>query len=382
MIRLPLHMRRVLRGVLRGMCTDGPPLRPEISGGSSAANIPVLTSIQALEAAAARRAECENAHLVAMYSSYHGGIITEPGIMALPVDDHMANRGHGMFDTGSFRKGRFYRLTAHVERILRNAERAGIKHGFTKDGLIDTICQTVRVTGLREGSVRYFLTAGHGGFSWTPEECVEPGFYCVVIDEQRKSGGVAPPVQELTLEKEFTADVRYLRPQFLAQTKSNNYLLNVMIAMESKAKGGAGYGIWVGEDDLVIEGAVCSAIFVNNDNELITPRTDIDSFALEGTTVKRVLAAAEDLVKQGKLAAVAQRDVTATEVKGSLREMFLVGGDLHFSPIGEWDGISVGAGMSDGVGPVCKEIYSRLLDESLSEKAASDEYGSLYHNIY
>ena len=57
---------------------------------------------------------------------------------------------------------------AHVERILRNAGRAGIPHDFTKEGLIDTICQTVRSTGLQDGSVRYYLTAGHGGFGWTP----------------------------------------------------------------------------------------------------------------------------------------------------------------------------------------------------------------------
>ena len=85
------------------------------------------------------------------------------------------------FDTGSFSNGRFYRLDAHVERILRNAGRASIDHPFTKEGLIDTICQTVRSTGLRDGSVRYFLTAGHGGFSWLPDECIEAGFYCIVI---------------------------------------------------------------------------------------------------------------------------------------------------------------------------------------------------------
>ena len=68
-----------------------------------------------------------------------------------------------------------------MERILRNAGRASIDHPFTKEGLIDTICQTVRSTGLRDGSVRYFLTAGHGGFSWLPDECIEAGFYCIVI---------------------------------------------------------------------------------------------------------------------------------------------------------------------------------------------------------
>ena len=41
--------------------------------------------------------------------------------------------------------------------------RASIPHSFTKEGLIDIITQTVKSTGLKDGSVRYFLTAGHGG---------------------------------------------------------------------------------------------------------------------------------------------------------------------------------------------------------------------------
>lgn len=162
---------------------------------------------------------------------------------------------------------------------------------------------------------------------------MEAGFYVIVIDGAAATGQGVPTVEELTLEKEYSkrtdnpyrnsisrssserlrattaAESRFLRPQFLAQTKSNNYLLNVMIAMESKAKGGAGYGVWVDDDDLVIEGAVCSVVFVNEDNELITPRTDIDRWALEGTTVKRVLAVAERMVADGKLKSVQQRDV-------------------------------------------------------------------------
>ena len=56
-----------------------------------------------------------------------------------------------------------------MERILRNAGRASIDHPFTKEGLIDTICQTVRSTGNSQpkpiphmtpkGKARYLLSA-------------------------------------------------------------------------------------------------------------------------------------------------------------------------------------------------------------------------------
>lgn len=34
-----------------------------------------------------------------MYSSIFGGIILDPAMMVIPMDDHMVHRGHGVFDT-------------------------------------------------------------------------------------------------------------------------------------------------------------------------------------------------------------------------------------------------------------------------------------------
>lgn len=35
----------------------------------------------------------------AMYTSTFGGIILDPAMMVIPMDDHMVHRGHGVFDT-------------------------------------------------------------------------------------------------------------------------------------------------------------------------------------------------------------------------------------------------------------------------------------------
>ena len=83
----------------------------------------MLSADQALAASRKRREGGSNTHLIALYSSYHGGIITDPALMALPLDDHMVGRGHGMFDTGSVKNGRFYRLGAHLDRMLGNASK-------------------------------------------------------------------------------------------------------------------------------------------------------------------------------------------------------------------------------------------------------------------
>ena len=99
---------------------------------------------------------------------------------------------------------------------------------------------------------------------------------------------------------------------------------------------------------------------------------------LDGKTIERVLAIGKRMVAEGRLKSVQQRDVKATEVKSSLREMILVGGDTHFTPIGEWDGVPVGGGMSGAVGDVCNEIYQAVLDEMLQDQ--TDD--SLHINIY
>ena len=40
-----------------------------------------------------------------MYSSVVGGIILDPSMMVIPIDDHMVHRGHGVFDTATISDG-------------------------------------------------------------------------------------------------------------------------------------------------------------------------------------------------------------------------------------------------------------------------------------
>jgi 4-amino-4-deoxychorismate lyase len=40
-----------------------------------------------------------------MYSSAIGGIILDPSMMVIPIDDHMVHRGHGIFDTARISDG-------------------------------------------------------------------------------------------------------------------------------------------------------------------------------------------------------------------------------------------------------------------------------------
>lgn len=306
----------------------------------------VFSTREALEMLQAKR-QVDAPQIAAMYSSYVGGVITDPALMAVPLDDHMVHRGHGVFDTASLHEGRLYRLGIHLDRLLSSAAAARIDHGFTKQQLIDIVVGTAAVSGLREGSVRYWLTQGPGGFSFDPSECSEACFYCVIFESFTPAGDEDPDegYAEVTIRN------TPMKPKLLANIKSNNYLLNVLTHLEA-TDGGGRFGILVDDDGFVAEGAVVNVCFVTNSNHatpsmLITPPFDD---ILMGTTVRRVMQfSAGPLVDEGLIVGVEQRPIAADEMRGTIDEMFLVGGDTHMFPITSWDGDAVGTGRTGAV---------------------------------
>lgn len=61
-------------------CSHSPPLR----------RLP-----QAFEALYTNQHAAQRAHYAAFYSSELGGIVTDPALMVVGIDDHMLHRGHG-----------------------------------------------------------------------------------------------------------------------------------------------------------------------------------------------------------------------------------------------------------------------------------------------
>src|SRR5678815_3498438 len=113
----------------------------------------------------------------AMYSSVLGGIVTDPAFMVLPLDDHMVHRGHAVFDTAALMHGMLYQLDPHLDRLLKSAEGARIALPFSRQQLRQIILATAAASRRREGSVRYWLSAGPGGYGIGPAECIGSSFY-------------------------------------------------------------------------------------------------------------------------------------------------------------------------------------------------------------
>src|SRR5678816_3545327 len=121
--------------------------------------LPVLAADQVVAALRAMR-ERQPVKFSAFYSSQLGGIVTDPALMVLPFDDHMVHRGHGIFDTAGLVNGRIYDLEAHLDRFLGSAERSKLKLFGSREETRDIIVKTTAASGVRDGSIRYWLSSG------------------------------------------------------------------------------------------------------------------------------------------------------------------------------------------------------------------------------
>jgi 4-amino-4-deoxychorismate lyase len=285
-----------------------------------------------------------------MYSGILGGIVTDPALMVVPLDDHMVHRGHAVFDTAILADGMLYQLDQHLERLVRSAEMARIPLPFPPQRLRQIIIDTAAAGGRRDASVRYWLSAGPGGFGLAPTECVGSSFYVIVFQGEKY------PDHFYTDGVKVVTSTVPAKPPFFARVKSNNYLPNVLVVLEAKDRG-ADNGIFIDERGMVAEGSVMNVAFVTQDRVFRHPPFDA---ILSGITVQRIFQLAQHLVDEGDLREVVISDVPVAEGRKAA-EMILLGSTIKVAPVVQWDGQPIGDGKP---GPVAKKLL-KLWEEDI-----------------
>jgi len=288
----------------------------------------------------------------AMYSSVLGGIVTDPALMVLPLDDHMVHRGHAVFDTATIVNGQLYQLDPHLERFWRSAEMARIPLPYEPQQLRQIIIDTAAASGWRDASVRYWLSAGQGGFGLASAECVRSSFYVMIF-----RGQTSPDAFYTEGMKVITSTVP-IKPPFFARVKSNNYLPNALVILEAKDHG-VDNGVFIDERGMVGESSNMNVAFVSRDGAFRHPKFDA---ILTGITVQRVMDFARRLVEQGELSGVVVDDISVDEGRG-MAEMMLVGSSIKVAPVVQWDGKPIGDGKP---GPIAKKLYDMWREDTLS----------------
>jgi len=317
--------------------------------------IPILTRDEAI-ARLQDAVHAKAANFYAMYSSALGGIVTDPALMVLPLDDHMVHRGHSVFDTATLTGGMLYQLDPHLDRLLRSAELARVPLPFPREELRQIILDTAAASRQREGSVRYWLSAGPGGFGLGPAECVGSSFYVIVFNQE-----LYPASYYTDGMKVITSNIP-IKPPLFARIKSTNYLPNVLVVLEAKDRS-ADNGIFIDQRGMVAESSNMNVAFVTKDRVFRHPVFDA---ILSGITIQRVLQFAERLVQQGDLKEIRLADVSVSEGREAA-EMMLIGSSIKIAPVVEWDGRPIGDGKS---GPIAKKLL-QLWEEDV--RSAADQ---------
>ncbi|MBI2367209.1 MAG: D-amino-acid transaminase [Deltaproteobacteria bacterium] len=294
----------------------------------------------------------KSGNFYAMYSSILGGIVTDPALMVLPLDDHMVHRGHSVFDTATLTHGMLYQLDPHLDRFLRSAELARIPLPFPRERLRQIILETAAASGHVEGSVRYWLSAGPGGYGLGPGECIGSSFYVIVFKQE------AYPESYYTEGLKVVTSHVPIKPPLFARIKSTNYLPNVLVVLEAKDRS-ADNGVFIDQRGMVAESSNMNVAFVSKERVFRHPPFDA---ILSGITIQRVLQFAERLVKEGELKEIRIADIPVSEGHQAA-EMMLIGSSIKVAPVVQWDGQAIGDGKP---GPITKKLLEMWNEDARS----------------
>jgi len=281
---------------------------------------------------------------LAMYSSWHHGIITDPVLMLIPIDDHLVHRGDGVFDVMRCVNGRIYQMESHLKRLEASARAISLNFPPEYQDIRDIIKRLILAGGDKECIIRTVISRGPGGYSTNPFECPSSQLYINVIryhelEEKDYREGVSVVLSKVPIKESFFATI-----------KSCNYLQNVLMKMEA-INAGYKYSVNIDDSGFLGEGSTENIGIVSEDNHVKIPSFE---HTLAGTTAKRVMELADRLVKDKTIKGVNFARISPEDVYRS-REVVLMGTSISILPVVNFNGKTIGNGSP---GPV----YSKLSD--------------------
>lgn len=291
----------------------------------------------------------------AMYSSVYGGIVTDPRLMMIPIDDHMVHRGDGVFEALKAVDGNIYNLAAHLDRLVNSARGIALELPMELPALERLIVETARVAGQPTCMIRIYVSRGPGGFGVNPYECPASQLYIVITALGEPFMTLHPGGARLC-----TSGIP-AKSADMAQIKNCNYAPNVLMKKEAVDRA-IDFSMGFDERGFLTEGATENMGIVSHDNRLLFPNLDR---ILTGTTMLRVMALAQSLVADGTLAFSGLADITLQDIQAA-RELIIAGTTLNVVAGVEFDGQSIGSGQP---GPIYRRLAA-LLEADIRENRA------------
>jgi len=287
----------------------------------------------------------------AMYSSVLGGIVLDPVLMQVPIDDHLVHRGDGVFDTFKCVDHAAYNLDAHIRRLMRSASAIGLTWPAGIENVRHVTLETLSKADKEACYGRMMIARGPGSFGVSPYDSPMPALYVVVYALEVPFMDKHPEGARVRRSQVPVKPARY------ATVKNCNYLQNVMMKREALD---SGVDFVVGFDDNghMAEGATENCGIVTQSGELLFPRVES---VLDGTTMLRVMQLAESLVASGVLTVIVFRDINEEDVLQA-QEMLIVGTTRNVVSVIEFNGSPVHKGKPGPVGQALNEMLLRDIE--------------------
>ncbi len=283
----------------------------------------------------------------AMYSSWFGGIVTDPNLMMIPIDDHGFHRGDAVFEAAKAVGGKIYALDRHLERMHVSASKIGIQ---MPSDLRDIAIETTKASGLKDCILRYYVSRGPGGFTTNPYETQGSQTYLVITP-------LTPP-SAAKYENGVTAKTSAVKIKegFFSTVKSCNYLPNVMMKKEA-LDAGVDFTVSIDDHGVLAEGSTENFAIVTKDGRFLVPSFER---TLRGITLIRAMELAkENSELKSLLNGVEQGSVTLKDVYEAREAMFL-GTTLDCIACTQYDGRTIGSGKR---GEVAAAFQRALLND-------------------
>jgi len=310
--------------------------------------IKVMTNAEALSALEAKSYPNQSSYL-AMYSSWLGGVVKSPGMMIVPVDDHLVHRGDGVFEAMKVVAGKIFLLDAHLDRLENSAKLIGIELPYDRQELVKIIKETTKVAGVQNALLRLYVSRGPGGFTTNPYESVGTQVYLVVTDLKH-------PANE-KYEKGVAIGKSAIAPKepWFARIKSCNYLQNVLMKKESVDRK-LDFTVSFDANGILTESSTENITVLDKAGRLLRPRLDQ---ILKGTTMMRAFELADSLLEQKLITGIVESDISEQDIYDA-REVFMIGTTLDVLPVTSYESKKIGNGQ---VGVVAKALLELLRED-------------------
>ncbi|MDL2290978.1 aminotransferase class IV [Desulfovibrio sp. OttesenSCG-928-F20] len=281
--------------------------------------------------------------ILAFYEHRLDAICRAPRLMLLPLDDHLAHRGDGIFETVKYIDGRMYRLDEHLARMQRSADGIFLEPPCPWQEIRDLVLAVAAAGGERSGLMRLLLGRGPGGFGIDPFESPKASLYIVAYRFTPR-----PDAWYEKGLKGFRTSIP-AKQGYMARIKNANYLPNVLMIREARELG-KDVPFCFDADGFLAESAVANICLVNSEGLLEVPQF---TNALPGTTVTRALELLEGELPH-RMRSIRETDIPRAS------EVLMLGTSPDCVAVVDYEGQIIGDGKQ---GPVAKKLRELIRED-------------------